>query len=87
MDGIRIKRIFLDMNSSHMKISMISVNTHLMNKQIVILMEMEVIIIIKITCLKLKKLKKTRVKKVKKRRKRRKKDKTSRYRSNKMKHL
>jgi len=57
-----------------------------MNKQIVILMEMEVIII-KITCLKLKKLKKTRVKKVKKRRKRRKKDKTSRYRSNKMKHL
>jgi hypothetical protein len=58
-----------------------------MNKQIVILMEMEATIIIKITCLKLKRLKKTRVKKVKKRRKRRKKDKTSRYRSNKMKHL
>jgi len=87
MDGIRIKRIFLDMNSSLMKTSMISVNTHLMNKQIVTLMEMEVIIIIKIICRKLKRSKKTRAKKVKKRRKRRKKDKTSRYRSNKMKHL
>jgi hypothetical protein len=85
MDGIPIKRIYLDM-SSHMKTSMISVNIHLMNKQIVILMEMGQIIIIKITCHKLKKLKKTRVKKVKKRKKRRKKDKTSKHRLNKMKH-